>query len=113
MHRDNLLISNLEEEKRNLQNGDMGHAQTTDQYHNLNPLQIDNGPVPQGLISVTNSNLASHNLMSQQVFHQHSHTQDIRMIKESNNSSKISMVKNQTFARAGLDLTANTQSNGF
>lgn len=35
------------------------------------------------------------------------------MIKESNNSSKISMVKNQTFARAGLDLTANTQSNGF
>ena len=35
------------------------------------------------------------------------------MIKEANNSSKISMVKNQTFARAGLDLTANTQTNGF
>jgi|TARA_B110000285_G_C14647852_1_gene390515 hypothetical protein len=69
MHRDNLLISNLEEEKRNLQNGDMVHNQPGDQYQNLNPLQIDNGPVPQGLISATNSNFIAHNLMSQQVFH--------------------------------------------
>ena len=35
------------------------------------------------------------------------------MIKEANNSSKIGLVKNQTFARAGLDLTAKTHTNGF
>lgn len=46
MHRDNLLISNLEEEKRNLPTGDMLHTQPAEQFQHLNPLQIDNGPVP-------------------------------------------------------------------
>lgn len=35
------------------------------------------------------------------------------MIKEANAHSKISMVKNQTFARAGLDLTATSGPTGF